>query len=102
MEISFKIELEYEDTDDRHYVKMICELFDEDHNTLYVKSVNNNEYLYYSNKIFIDENILYNYTRNIEKLKFVIKFQKVSSSKIVKIWYIKNDNYRLVIKNYGL
>ena len=21
---------------------------------------------------------------------------------VIKIWYIKNDNYRLVIKNYGL
>ena len=22
--------------------------------------------------------------------------------RVIKIWYIKNDNYRLVIKNYGL
>ena len=101
IEIFFKIELEYQDTDDRHYVKMICELFDENNNSLYIKSVNNNNYLYYSNKIFIDESIFYNFTKNIKTIKFVIKFQKSSSSRVIKIWCIKNDNYRLVIKNYG-
>ena len=102
IEIFFKIELEYQGTDDRNYVKMICELFDENDNNLYVKSVTNNNYVYFSNKIIIDENIFYNFTKNVEKIKFVVKFQKLSSSRIVKIWYIKNDNYRLVKKNYGL
>ena len=102
VEIFFKIQLEYQDTDNRHYVKSIYELFDENNNSLYVKSVNNNEYLYFSNKIFIDENIFYNFTNNIKKLKILIKFQKLSSSsRVIKIWYIKNDNYRLIIKHYG-
>ena len=35
------------------------------------------------------------------KIKFVIKFQMILPN-VIKIWYIKNDNYRLVIKNYGL
>ena len=78
VEIFYKIQLEYRDTDDRHYVKSIYELFDENNNSLYIKSVNNNEYLYFSNKMTIDENIFYNFTNNIKKLKFVIKFQKLS------------------------
>ena len=102
IEIAFKIELEYLDTDDRHYVKMICELFDENDNTLYIKSVKLNNYIYFSIKMTIDENIFYNFTKNIKKIKFVIKFQNISSSRVIKIYYIKNDNYRLVIKNYGL
>ena len=44
----------------------------------------------------------YNFTKNIKRIKFVIKFQKISSSRVTKIFYIKNDNHRLVIKNYGL
>ena len=48
IEISFKIQLEYEDTNDRNYVKTVCQLFDENNNSLYVKSVNNNEYQYFS------------------------------------------------------
>ena len=98
IEIFFKIELEYQDTDDQHYVKSIYEILDENDNTLYIKSVTNNEYLYFSNKLIIDENIFYNFTNIVKKMKFVIKFQKLSSTRVIKIWYIKNDNYRLIIK----
>ena len=101
VEIFFKIQLEYQDTDDRHYVKSIYELFDENNNSLYVKSVNNNEYLYFSNKMTIDENIFYNFTKSIKEIKFVIKFQKLLSSRLIKIFYIKNNNYRLIMKHYG-
>ena len=101
IEMSFKISLEYENISERAYVKTIYQIFDEDDNSLYIKSVSNNDYSYYSNKIFIDENIFYNFNKNIKKIKFVIKFQMILS-RVIKIWYIKNDNYRLTIKNYGL
>ena len=101
IEMSFKISLEYENISERAYVKTLYELFDENDNSLYIKSVNNNDYSYYSNKIFIDESIFYNFTKSIKKIKFVIKFQMILS-RVIKIWYIKNDNYRLVIKNYGI
>ena len=101
IEMSFKISLQYENISERAYVKTLYELFDENDNSLYIKSVTNNDYSYYSNKIFIDENIFYNFTKNIKKIKFVIKFQMILS-RVIKIWYIKNDNYRLTIKNYGL
>ena len=101
IEMSFKISLEYENISERSYVKTLYELFDENDNSLYIKSVSNNDYSYYSNKIFIDENIFYNFNKSIKKIKFVIKFQMILS-RVIKIWYIKNDNYRLTIKNYGL
>ena len=103
IEIFFKIELLYNSIDDRHYVKSIYELFDDDNNnSLYIKSVNNNDYSYFSNKLIIDENIFYNFNKNIKKLRFVIKFQNTSLYKAIKLWYIMNENYRLIIKNYGL
>ena len=49
----------------------------------------------------IDENIFYNFTNNIKKLKFVIKFQKLLSNRVIYLYYIKNDNYRFIIKHYG-
>ena len=67
VEIAFKIELEYQDTDDRNYVKTIYELFDENDNKLYKKSIINNDYLYFSNRLIIDENIFYNFTKNVKK-----------------------------------
>ena len=101
IEIFFKIQLEYRDTDDRHYVKAIYELLDENNNRLYIKSVNNNDYLYFSNKMTIDENIFYNFTNNIKKLKFVIKFQKLPSTRVIYLYYIKINNYRLILKHFG-
>ena len=101
IEMTFKISLEYENISERAYVKTLYELFDENNDSLYIKSVNNNDYSYYSNKIFIDENIFYNFTKSIKKIKFVIKFQMILS-RVIKIWYIKDNNYRLVIKNYGV
>ena len=101
IEMSFKISLQYENISERAYVKTLYELFDENDNSLYIKSVSNNDYSYYSNKIFIDENIFYNFNKNVTKIKFVIKFQMILS-RVIKLWYIKNDNYRLTIKNYGL
>ena len=100
--MKFKIELEYRNTDDRHYVRSIYEIFDDNDNRLYIKSISNNEYLYFSNKLIIDENIFYNFNDNVKKIKFIIKFQKLSVSRVIYLYYIKNDNYRLVIKNYGL
>ena len=102
IEINFKIGLEYRDTDDRHYVKSIYEIFDENDNSLYIKSVINNDYVYFSNRLIIDENIFYNFITIEKKIKFVIKFQKLSASRLIYLYYIKNDNYRLVIKNYGV
>ena len=65
--MNFKILLEYQSISNRNYVKTIYEISDDNDNSLYVKSVNNNDYQYYSNKIFIDENIFHNFTKNIKK-----------------------------------
>ena len=100
IEISFKINLQYQDTDDRNYVKTIYQLFDEDNNSLYIKSITNNNYVYFSNRIIADENIFDNFTKNVKKMKFVIKFQMLLS-RFSKIYYIKNDNYRLILKHYS-
>ena len=100
LEMSFKISLQYESISERSYVKTIYQIFDENNNSLYIKSIDNNDYPYYSNKIFVDENIFYNFTKDVKKIKFVIKFQ-ILLSRVIKIWYIKNDNYRLILKHYS-
>ena len=97
--MNFKIFLQYENISKRSYVKSLYQIFDENDNTLYIKSLNNNEYQYYSNKIFIDENIFYNFNKNVKKIKFVIKFQ-ILLSRFIRIWYIENNNYRFILKHY--
>ena len=99
--MNFKIDLQYEYISERNYVKTIFQIFDENNNSLYIKSVINNNYTYFSNRVIVNENIFYNFITNVKKIKFVIKFQMLLS-RVIKIFYIKNDNYRLTIKNYGL
>ena len=88
IEMNFKIYLQYE-------------IFDENDNSLYIKSTNNDKYSYFSNRVIADENIFYNFNKDVKKIRFVIKFQ-ILLPNVIKIWYIKNYNYRLIIKNYGL
>ena len=100
IEIDFKISLEYENISERNYVKIVYQILDENDNSLFIKTVNKNEYSYFSNKIFINENIFYNFTKNIKSIKFIIKFQMLLS-RIIKILYIKNDNYRFILNYYS-
>ena len=102
IEIKFKIALEYRNINDRNYIKNIYEILDENNNRLYIKTISNDEYSYFSNKVIIDEEIFYTFIKNIKKIKFVIKFQKLSASRVIYLYYVKNDNYRLTIKNYGV
>ena len=99
--MSFKIELEYRNINDRNYVKNIYEILDENDNSLYIKTISNDEYSYFVNKVIIDENIFYNFTKNIKKIKFVIKFQKLSASRVIYLYYMKNLNYRFIFKHYS-
>ena len=100
IEIYFKIDLQYDDISERNYVKLIYQLFDENDNSLYIKSVTNNNYIYFSNRVIVDENIFYNFTKNVKKIKFVIKFQMLLS-RVIKILYINNNNYRFILKHYS-
>ena len=101
IEMKFKIDLQYDDISERNYVKTIYQLLDENNNSVYIKSINNNEYSYFSNRIIVDEDIFLNFTKDIKKIKFVIKFQKLLSSRVIYLYYIKNDNYRFILKHYS-
>ena len=82
--MNFKIDLEYEDISERNCVKTIYGIFDETNNILYVRSVTNDNYTYFSNRVIIDENIFYDFTKNAKKIKFVIKFNMLLS-RVIKI-----------------
>ena len=53
IEIKFKIELEYRNINDKNYVKNIYDILDENNNRLYIKTISNDEYSYFSNKVII-------------------------------------------------
>ena len=82
------------------YVNTVYEIFDENNNSLYISTINNNDYQYFSNKVSMKENIFYNLTKNVKNIKFRIKFL-MTAVKVIKIWYIKNNNYRFILKHYS-
>ena len=99
IEINFKILLEYENINEKNYVNINYEIFDENNNSSYISTINNNDYQYFSNKVSIKENIFYNFTKNVKNIKFRIKFL-MTADKVIKIWYIRNNNYRFILKHY--
>ena len=100
IEINLKMLLEYENINEKNYVNIVYEIFDENNNSLYISTINNNDYKYLSNKLSIKDNIFYNFTKNVKNIKFRIKFV-MTAVKVIKIWYIKNDNYRFILKHYS-
>ena len=74
--MKFKIDLQYEDISERNYVKTTYQLFDDENdNSLYIKSVTNNDYVYFSNRVIVDENIFYNFNKNVKKLNLLLNFR---------------------------
>ena len=100
IEINVKMLLEYEDISQKKFVITIYEILDENNNSLYFSQINNKYYQYFSNKLSINENIFYNFTKNIKKIKFRISFVKTAIQKIT-ISYINDNNHRFILKHYG-
>ena len=94
--------MEYELIQEKPYIRSIYAIKDMNNNFLYIKTIDHHTYTYFENKLFVNENIFYNFDKSIEKIKFSIRFQLVNYFKVVKLWYIKNDNYRLIYKRYSL
>ena len=95
IEINLKMLLEYENINEKIYINTVYEIFDENNNSLYISTVNNNDYQYFSNKLSIKENFFYNITKNVKNIKFRIKFI-MTTVKVIKIWYINNNNCRFI------
>ena len=101
IEINLKMLLEYENINEKNSVNTVYEILDENNNSLYISTINNDDYQYFSNKVSIKENIFYNFTKNVKNIKFKIKFV-MTAVKVIKIWYIKNNNYRFILKHYTI
>ena len=99
--INLKMLLEYENINEKIYVNTVYEIFDENNNLLHISRINNNDYKYFSNKVTIKENIFYNFIKNVKNIKIRISFV-VINTKVIKIWYINDNNYRFILKHYSL
>ena len=55
--MNFRMLLEYEDISERIYVNGHYQIFDDKNNSLYISLINNDDYKFLNNKVFINENI---------------------------------------------
>ena len=83
IEIDLKMLLEYENINEKIYVNTIYEILDENNNSLYISTINNNDYQYFSNKLSIKENVFYNFTKNVKNMIFRIKFV-MTTARVIK------------------
>ena len=53
-----------------------------------------------NNYLTIDEKIFYNFNENIENVIFSIKFE-MTDIKVIRLFYNKRNNNRLILKHFG-
>ena len=102
IEIDLKMLLEYSNIDSSNIIIIEFSLYDDDDDDeqIYAITYNNSDYILHDNLVYINENILYTFEKDIYNLKFEIFFYMLRSD-IVNIWYIPENNDRLIIKHYG-
>ena len=71
-----------------------------DNEQIYISTYNNGDFIIYSNCVFINKNIFYNFEKDIKNLKMINEF-RMTEIDVVKIWYIPKNTDRMIIKHYG-
>ena len=95
------MKLEYEDIEDSKIITTEIKLYNNMDEEILISNYINKDYILYSNFVFLNENILYNFIEDTEFLKIIIKFEFLQIKTIKKINYIPKNNNRLYLKHYS-
>ena len=101
IDIDLKMKLEYENIDDSKIIKTEIKLYNDMNEEIFVSNYFNKDSISYSNFVFLNKNILYNFIEDTKFLKIIIKFEFLQIKSIKKIHYIPTNNDRLYLKHYG-
>ena len=101
VEIDLKMKLEYENIDDSKIIKTEIKLYNDINEEIFISNYINKDSISYSNFVFLNKNILYNFIEDTKFLKIIIKFEFLQIKSIKKIHYIPTNNDRLYLKHYG-
>ena len=91
--------LDYENTNEAHITIAEFKLYD-DNEQIYISTYNNGDFTSYSNFVFLNKNIIYNFKKDTKNLNIIIEF-RLTDIKVVKIWYKPINRDRMIIKHYG-
>ena len=101
VEIDLKMKLEYENIDDSKIIKTEIKIYNDNNEEIFISNYINKDSISYSNFVFLNKNILYNFIEDTKFLKIIIKFEFLQIKSIKKIHYIPTNNDRLYLKHYG-
>ena len=91
--------LDYENINEAHITITEFKLYD-DNEQIYISTYNNGNFISYSNFVFLNKNIFYNFKKDTKNLNIIIEF-RLTDIKVVKIWYKPINTDRMIIKHYG-
>ena len=100
VDIDLKMKLEYENIDDSEIISTKIKLYNDINEEIFVTNYNNKDSISYSNFVFLNKNILYNFIEDTKFVKIIITFEFQQIKSIKKIHYIPTNNDRLYLKHY--
>ena len=100
IDIDLKIKLKYEDINDSKIINTGIKLYNDRGEEIFESNYNNKDAISYSNFVFLNKNILYNFIEDTKFFKIIIKFEFLQIKSIKKIYYIPTNNDRLYLKHY--
>ena len=100
VEIDLKMKLEYGDINDSKIIKTVFILYNDMDEEIFITNYINKDPISYSNFVFLNKNIIYNFIEDSKFLKIIIKFEFLQIKSIKKIHYIPTNNDRLYLKHY--
>ena len=101
VDIDLKMKLEYENVDDSEIISTKIKLYNDINEEIFVTNYNNKDSISYSNFVFLNKNIIYNFIEDTKFVKIIITFEFQQIKSIKKIHYIPTNNDRLYLKHYG-
>ena len=91
--------LNYVNINYNNYVKSIYKILN-DNTVLYETIIDHSKYSSFNNYLTIDEKFFNNFNEDIENIKFSIKFE-MTESYVIRFFYNKRNNNRLILKHFG-
>ena len=91
--------LNYVNINYKNYIKSIYKILN-DNIVLYEKIIDHITYSSFNNYLTIDVKIFDNFNDDIQNITFFIKFE-MTATKIIKLFYNKRNNNRLIFKHFG-
>ena len=100
IEIDLRMLLEYENINESNITVTEFKIFNDNDKEIYTATYNNSNYITFSNFVFINKKIFYNFEEDASKLRILIYF-RMTKVEVVKIWYKPKNTDRFIIKHYG-